>query len=149
MYAIFLKNSDLNWKNNCDEVLILDQPLATNFSLVFLLAPEQLQTSDVLVGASMKSMNSEEIPLFYLRDPSHEIGRIKCFPGWDIIALTTPYVAELPSIDARLGSTYRLPNFTSPNDGLASLLIQSKKKPSIDEQLIKDLYEMRDGPLTS
>jgi hypothetical protein len=145
--SILLKDADLIWKNNCDEILILNQPLPINFSLVFLLIPDQLQTSDALIGTSMTSPKSEEIPLFYLRAPSHEVGRIQCFPSWDIIALTTPYVVEPPPLNPLPGNTYRLLNFTSPNNGLASLLIQAKKSPSIDKNLIKDLYEMRDGPL--
>lgn len=145
--SILTNNSALTWKNNCDEVLILDQPKATNFSIIFLLVPDDWLTTNVFLGTSIRFNNTEEIPLFYLRTLSHDIGRIKCFQGWDMITFTTPYVSELPILDPRVGNTYRVQNVTSPTNGLTSLLIQAQKKPLLEEKIIKDLYEMRDGPI--
>ena len=144
--SILCEDSSLDWKSNSDEILILDQKSPENFSLIFLLTPSEWITTDAILGSRIQFENGNEIPLFYLRTSVHELGRVKPFEGWDMLVLITPYTRDLPAIDARLGKTYRVPDYVSPVDSLTSILLQAKNKPLLEEGVIKDLYTLRDGP---
>lgn len=145
--SILCEDANLRWKSHSDEILILDQKTPQNFSLIILLVPTKLPTTNIILGSRIQ-FNGREIPLFYLRTQTHEIGRIKPFENWDMLVFTTPLTRDLPSLDSRLGNTYRLPDFVSPTCSLTSLLEQAGTKPVLEQNLIQDLYEMRDGPLS-
>jgi hypothetical protein len=144
--SILCDDSRLGWKANSDEVLILDQEVPLNFSLIFLLVPSERTTENIVLGSHVRFKDGSEIPLFYLRTATHEIGRIKPFEGWDMLVFTTPYTCATAALDSRLGSTCRLPDFISPVSSLTSILQQAKAKPSLDEETIKELYLLKDGP---
>lgn len=144
--SILIEKSDLPWKSNVDDVVLLEQPTSTNFSLIFLLAPHDWLTQDIIIGSSISSKDGTEIPFFYLRSAAHGIARIKYFHHWDMLIFTTPLVQDLPSLDPRIGNSYRNINFTSPVDSLSSIIIKAKKEPLLDEQLVKLFHEMKDGP---
>jgi hypothetical protein len=129
-----------NWENS-NEVLIFETALIKNFSLIFLLVPEDWTTSDIILKSGIRLKNGSEIPLFYLRTVTHEIGRIKPFLGWDILIFTTPYTRELSSTLPNLGNSYRQPDFVSPVDSITSILEQAKARPLLDEETILALYQ--------
>lgn len=146
--SILCEDANLRWKSNSDEILILDQETPQNFSLIFLLVPTDLITTNIILGSRIQFSDGREIPLFYLRSKTHEIGRIKPFENWDMLVFTTPFTRDLLSLDSRLGNTYRMLDFVSPTCSLTSLLEQAEAKPVLEQTIIQDFYEMRDGPLS-
>jgi hypothetical protein len=115
--------------------------------LQYLEDPADWITTDIILGSRIQFDDESEIPLFYLRTTTHEIGRIKPFEGWDMLVFTTPFTKDLPFLDSRLGNIYRFPDYVSPVDSLTSILKQAKARPVLEEKIIQDLYAMRDGPL--
>ena len=129
--------------NDADEYLQLQLPHASNFSLILLLVPRSWKTSDIFTHSRLAgNAGPKEIPIWYLRDDTHELGRILAFDNWDLIVWTAPYVRKISIQSAKFDSGYRITDFIKPTDSLYDLAIRGCANPKLSQQQINALRIM-------
>lgn len=138
--TVLLRREDAfeNWKN-ADEYLQLQLPEVSNFSLVLMLVPFDWTTSNVFLYSHLSGKQNEKVPLWYLRNEKHEIGRINLFDGWDLCILTSPYVRKVQSLSEDFSSGYRVIDFVKPADSLYVLAMQGRYRPTLTNQQLDSL----------
>lgn len=124
---------------DADEYLQLQLPHPSNFSLILMLIPKIWATSDFFLRAYLRGNQGKDVPLWHLRNESHEIGRIIAFEDWDLVVWTTPFVRKVSNVSEKLASGYRVPDFIKPADSLFDLIMQAKKSPVLTGQQLDAL----------
>lgn len=124
---------------DADECLQLQLTHPSNFSLVLMLVPKALNTSDFFLGACLRGNQGKDFPLWHLRSEPHEIGRIIAFEDWDIVIWTTPFVRNVASVNEKLSSGYRIPDFVKPADSLFDLILEAQRFPVLTCQQLDAL----------
>ncbi len=123
---LFLRR-DASWPNwsNSNEVLIINSNQMCNFSLIFLLVPSDWETPDLISRSYIMLKNGDEVPLLSIFTEVPQIGRIDIGNGWSVLVTSSPYTRKLQGVLPNVGSSYRLPDFESPTDSLASMVEQN------------------------
>lgn len=121
------------------EILCLKQPIG--FSILFVLIPSKLSTTDFLLGWQFpnKPKGMDVFPcLVDICKENYPPGRVLLWDGWDLLILTSPYQCCIcSSIPDGIGDSYRLPNYKNPNSAIIDLLMQANGLVKINNQLIK------------
>jgi hypothetical protein len=112
------------------EILNLD--IASEFSLIFILAPACHPTPAILNGLQFFDIytNLSQSPrLGDLIDLNHRAGRINLWNNWDLVIITTPFVSKIMvPVSDKITTGFRLPNYKNVFAALTDLITQASVK---------------------
>jgi hypothetical protein len=101
---------------------------------ILLLVPTSMPIDQVLQAywRNEKYSNGQLLVRTYISglcDGSHCISRFNVWPTYDVLFICSPYCQRPSHIPEEIGTSYRIPNYAHPEEGLQELLFhrQSKK----------------------